>query len=149
MSLKDHLEKDLRDAMRARDEVRKRTLRMALSAIKLSEVEKRDALVDSEVFTILQKEVKTRREAIAEVIDKGYQEFVANNQAEIAILEGYLPQALTEEELNTLARTAIEDVGAVSSKDLGKVMKVLMPRVRGQADGGVVNRLVRQLLSED
>ena len=149
MSLKNLLEKDLRDAMRARDDVCKRTLRMALSAIKLAEVDNRGALVDSDILAILQKEVKSRREAIAEVIDTDHQEFIDSNKAEISILKRYLPQALTEEELNALAQKAIEEVGAVSQRDLGKVMKVLMPRVRGQADGGVVNRLVRQLLVED
>jgi len=146
MSTKTQLENDLKDAMRAGDELRKRTLRMALSAIKLAEVEKGTPLDEPAVLAILQKEIKTQREAIADAERAGRPDLTAEAAAQIRQLESYLPQPLTTAELETLARAAIDEVGAVSAREMGQVMKVLMPRIQGRAEGAQVSQIVRQLL---
>ena len=147
MNTKAQLQSDLKDAMRAKDELRKTTIRMALAAIKNAEIEKGHELEESEVRAILQKEVKSRREAIEGAKRAQRPDIVAENLAEIEILEAYLPQQLTPEEIEVLAREAIHEVGATSPGEIGQVMKTLMPRVRGQADGKEVNQIVRQLLA--
>ena len=147
MNTKAQLQSDLKDAMRAKDELRKTTIRMALAAIKNAEIEKGHELEESEVRAILQKEVKSRREAIEGAKRAQRPDIVAENLAEIEILEAYLPQQLTPEEIEVLAREAIHEVGATSPGEIGQVMKTLMPRVRGQADGKEVSQIVRQLLA--
>jgi uncharacterized protein len=140
------LENDLKDAMRARDELRKTTLRMALSAIRLAEVEKRATVDEAAILGILQKEIKSRQEAIADAQKAGRQDLVDASQAEIGVLEKYLPQALTEGELETLARQAISEVNAASVREMGQVMKVLIPRLAGRASGNQASQVVRRLL---
>lgn len=147
MPSKADLEAALKDAMRAGDDVRKRTLRMALSAIKLAEVEKRAALDDAAVVGILRKEIKVRQEAIDEAQRAARPELVAASQAELALLESYLPQGLEPAELERLVRQAIAETGAAGPQDMGKVMKVLVPRLEGRADGRQVSSLVRDLLA--
>jgi uncharacterized protein YqeY len=147
MDIKAQIEKNLKDAMLAKDETRKSTLRLALSAVKLAEVEKRAPLTDDEVLGILQKEVKSRRETINDALRAGRQDLADAAETEITILIVYLPQPLSEAELETLARGVIEEVGAQAVSDMGKVMKVLMPRVNNRADGGQVSSTVQKLLS--
>ena len=146
MSTKTQLENDLKDAMRAGDELRKRTLRMALSAINLAEVEKGTPLDEPAVLAILQKEIKTQREAIADAERAGRPDLTTEAATQIRQLESYLRQPLTTAELETLARAAIDEVGAVSAREMGQVMKVLMPRIQGRAEGAQVSQIVRQLL---
>lgn len=146
MSLKAQLENDVKESMRAHDEQRKSVLRMALSAVKLAEVEKGAALDEAGVMTVLQKEIKSRRETIADAERAGRPELMAAALAEIAILERYLPAQLTPAELEDLARQAIAEVGATSAREMGQVMKVLMARVAGRASGGEINQVVRKLL---
>lgn len=148
MDTQKQIEKDFKDALRAGDEQRKSTLRMVLSAIKLVEVDKGGSLEEGEVLVILQKEIKSRRESIADAEKAGRSDMISDLEAEISILEGYLPQALSQEEIEALAKEAIAIEGAASLQDMGKVMKVLMPKVQGRADGGLVSQTVRQLLSE-
>ncbi len=148
MLTKKNLENDLRNAIRARDDVRKRTLRMVLTAVKLQEVERKGELDEPSLLAIVQKEVKTRLESIEEAEQIGREDLVSATKAEIDVLQEYLPQALTEEELTQLVRQTIQQVGATSPADMGQVMKALMPQVRGRADGKVANDIVRQLLSE-
>jgi uncharacterized protein YqeY len=147
MLTKESLEEDLKNAMRVRDEVRKRTLRMVLTAVKFAEVDRRGPIDEPSLLALIQKEVKTRRETVEEAERAGRSDMVAATQAEIDILLGYLPQPLTSEELESLARQAIEEAGASEPSDMGKVMKVLMPRVQGRADGKAASELVRSLLS--
>lgn len=147
MPSKADLEAALKDAMRAGDDVRKRTLRMALSAIKLAEVEKRAALDDAAVVGILRKEIKVRQEAIDEAQRAARPDLIAASQAELSLLESYLPQGLEPVELERLARQAIAESGAAGPQDMGKVMKVLVPRLEGRADGKQVSSLVRDLLA--
>ena len=148
MDTQKQIEKDFKDALRAGDEVRKRTLRLVLSSIKLVEVDKGESLEEGEVLAILQKEIKSRRESIADAEQAGRQDLIAETEEEISVLEGYLPQTLTQDEINSLAKEAIAEVGAESPQEMGKVMKVLMPRVQGRADGSVVSQTVRQLLTD-
>jgi uncharacterized protein len=146
MDTKEQIGNDMREAMRAKDELRKRTLRMALAAIKLKEVEKREALDETETLAVLQKEVKSRRETIIDAERANRPEQAAESQAEIEILEAYLPQPLTSEELETLAKEAIDEAGATSMREMGQVMKVLMPRLEGRATGSEASQTVRRLL---
>lgn len=146
MTSKTDLENDLKDAMRAHDEVRKSTLRMALAAIKLAEVEKRTSMDEAAIMGILQKEIKSRREAIADAQKAGRQDLEAAAQLEIGILEKYLPRPLSPDELEALARQAIGEVGASSAREMGQVMKVLMPRLAGRASGNQASQIVRKLL---
>jgi len=146
MDLKERLTNDMKNAMRMKDELRKRTLRMVLAAIKLAEIDRRQALDEPALLAILQKEVKSRREAIADAERAGRPELAADAQAEIAVLETYLPKALTPAELEDLARQAITESGATSPREMGKVMKLLMPRIQGRADGKQASQIVRKLL---
>ena len=146
MDIKTQLANDLKDAMRSRDEVRKRTVRMALSAIKLSEIDKGSPLDESAQMAVIQKEVKSRNESIADAQRAGRPDLTAAAQAEIAVLEGYLPKPFTPEELEALVRQAITEAGASSPAEMGKVMKILTPRLQGRATGAQVSQRVRQLL---
>lgn len=146
MDIKTQLANDLKDAMRSRDDVRKRTVRMALSAIKLSEIDKGSPLDESAQMAVIQKEVKSRNESIADAQRAGRPDLTAAAQAEIAVLEGYLPKPFTPEELEALVRQAITEAGASSPAEMGKVMKILTPRLQGRATGAQVSQRVRQLL---
>lgn len=147
MHPKAQLEADLKAAMKEGDALRKATLRMALAAIKNAEVEKRGELDEGEALALVQKEVRQRRESAAEAEGAGRNDLVTQNEAEIAILESYLPAQLSREEIAEHARSVIEEVGATSPGDMGKVMGALMPRLKGQADGKLVNEVVRELLA--
>ncbi len=147
MSLKTNLENDLKQAIRAGDDLTKRTLRLSLTSIKLVEVDKRGELEDSTILGILQKEVKSRQEAIEEARSAGREDLVEIAQAEVEILQKYLPQPLSEEELLTLVEEAIEESGATSPQDMGNVMKLLMPRIQGRADGKAASNAVQQRLT--
>jgi uncharacterized protein YqeY len=148
METKTKLENDLKDAMRAGDDVRKRTIRMVLAAIKQTEIDKQIVLDETGVIGILQKETKTRRESIEEAKKASRPDLIADLEAEIKVLAGYLPQAMDPAELTTLAQAVITEVGAASPADMGKVMKVLLPRVAGRASNDQVSQAVRQLLQK-
>lgn len=149
METKQKLENALKDAMRAQNDVRRRTLRMALSSIKLAEVEKGGALDEAALMAILQKEIKSRRESIEDAQKAGRPDLVQASEDEIEVLYSFLPKPLTVDELNELALAAIQEVGATSPADMGKVMKVLMPRIQGKAPGDQVSQAVRQLLQKN
>ncbi len=147
MSLKQQLQNDLKQAMRARDETRKRTLRMVLAAIKNREVEIRGELSDNDVLDILRKQVKQRQETLQELTRIERPEMAAAEQAELEILQSYLPRQLSRDEIAARARQVIAEVGATSPRQIGEVMRVLMPQLKGLADGKLVNQVVRELLS--
>lgn len=147
MVTKASLENDLHAAMRAGDDVRKRTLRMILAAVKLAEVERRSALDEPGLLAVLQKEAKTRHEAIEDAGRAGRSELAEAARLELALIESYLPRPLGPEELEQLARQAIAEAGAAAPGDMGRVMKVLMPRIQGRADGKAASDLVRRLLA--
>lgn len=148
MALKEKLREDLKHAMRQKDKVRLRTLRMALAEIKFQEVEKGAELNDADVTAVLQKEAKKRREMLEELARVDRPELTAAEQAELAILIEYLPQQLGREEITELARQVIADLGAEGPRQMGLVMRTLMPQVKDQADGKLVNQVVRELLSD-
>jgi len=140
------LEAELKEAIRSKDDVRKRTLRMVLTAIKLAEIDHRDSLDEPTILGIIQREVKSRQETIEEAKQAGRDELLASTLAEIEVLQVYLPQPLGEDELAELVQRVIEEVGASSSQDMGKVMKALMPQIQGRADGKTTSDIVRGLL---
>jgi len=146
MVMREELEKQLKEAMRASDEPRKRTLRMILAAVKLAEVEKRGALDEAAMLSILQREVKTRQESLADAERAGRAEMAQDVKTELEIVQSYLPAAMPADELEALVRQAIAEVAASAPADVGKVMKALMPRIQGRADGREVNQVVRRLL---
>jgi len=119
---------------------------MALAAIKLADIEKGVPLDDPAIVSVIQKEIKSHRESIADAERAGRPDLVAEADAEIGVLESYLPSQLSPAELEALARSAIAEVGATSQKEMGQVMKALMPRLQGQAEGSQVSQLVRRLL---
>jgi len=148
METKARLESDLKDAMRAHDDLRKKTLRMALSAIRLAEIDKHGQLDESAVMAIMQKEVKSRQETIVEAQRANRPDLESEAKAEIIILENYLPQPISTEELEALARESMAEVGASTQADMGKVMRLLMPRLQGRATGDQASQVVRRLLQQ-
>ncbi len=141
------LQADMKDAMRAQDKVKLGVIRMALNAIKQEEIDRRVTLNPEEVAAILLREAKSRRESIDEAVSLGRADVAAEVRIELEILEAYLPRQLTPEAIRDLVAAAIAEAGATSPKDMGNVMKVLMPKVKGQADGKLVNEIVREMLS--
>jgi uncharacterized protein YqeY len=148
MTIKSQLNESMKDAMKSGDEVRKRTVRMALAAIKQAEVDKRIELDDTAVINLLQKEVKNRRESLEEAKKANRADLVEANEAEINVLQAFLPKAMPAEELRALVQTAITETGAASPADMGKVMKAVMPRVAGRAPNDMVSATVRELLQK-
>ena len=148
MDTKAKLENDLKEAMRSGDDTRKRTIRMVLAAIKQTEIDKQVTLDETGVIGILQKEVKTRRESLEEAQKAGRADLAASTEAEIQVLNGYLPQAMDPAELTALAESVIAEVGATTPADMGKVMKALLPRVAGRAANDQVSLVVRGLLQK-
>jgi len=149
MSLLDTINQDLKTAMKSGDEVGKRTLRGLKAAITRAEKEKgNQPLTDDEILAVLQKQAKQRRDSIEAYQQAGRDDLVAEESAELAVIETYLPQQMSEEEIRTVAQRVIDEVGATGPRDMGKVMGKLMPQLRGKADGRLVNQVVRNLLAE-
>ena len=146
METKARLENDLKDAMRAGDDLRKRTLRLALASIRLAEVEKGGPLDENAVLNILQKEVKSHHESIEDARRAARPDLEQTALKEIAVLEGYLPRQLSQDELEALAKQVIAEVGASSPREMGQVMKLLVPRLEGRASGEQASQVVRKLL---
>lgn len=146
MDIKSTLQSDLKDAMRHGEETRKSTIRMALSAIKLAEVEKSAHMDEVAYLAVIQKEIKARREAIADAKKANRPELITQAEEEIKILQAYLPAALSQDELENIAKAAIAEVGAASIREMGQVMKILMPRLQGRATGDQASQVVRKLL---
>ncbi|MGZ6346686.1 MAG: GatB/YqeY domain-containing protein [Anaerolineales bacterium] len=148
MDLKLQFETALKEAMKAGDDERKRTIRMVLAAIRQVEIDRQIKLDETAVISIIQKEIKTRNEAVEEAQRANRPDIVSATEAEIRVLKGYLPEALSENELIALAKAVIVETGDASPSDFGKVMKLLMPRVAGRAMGDQVSNVVRQLLQK-
>jgi uncharacterized protein len=141
------LNEALKEAMRNKDTIRRDVIRLTQSAIKQVEIDTRKELSAEDVVAILQKEAKSRRESIEEMAAAGRSEAAAEAERELKILEEYLPQQLSRDEITALAQQAIAETGAQSAQDMGKVMGKLMPQVKGRADGSLVNQVVRELLN--
>ncbi len=146
MSMKERITQDLKDAMRAKDAAKRDTLRNVQAAIKQVEVDQQKQLDDAGIIKVLMSEAKKRREGIEIYESAGRTADADVERQELGIIESYLPQQLSRDEIKTLAQGVIDDVGATSMKDMGKVMSGLMAKVKGQADGRLVNEIVRELL---
>jgi uncharacterized protein YqeY len=146
MTLKTQLNDSVKDAMKSGDEVRKRTIRMVLAAVKQAEVDKRVELDDTAVMSLIQKEMKNRRESLEEARKANRADLVEANEAEINVLQAFLPKAMPAEELRALVQAAIAETGAASPADIGKVMKVVMTKVAGRAPNDMVSATVREQL---
>ena len=153
MGLREQLMDDLKDAMRQHDETRKRTIRSVIAAIKKAETEldasgARVSLdSDQDILGVIAKQARQRQESIVEYRRGKRQDLVEAEEAELAILEAYLPRQLSREEIEAEARQVIAEVGASGPRDIGQVMKPLVERLRGRADGKLVNQVVRELLA--
>mgnify|MGYP003575833823 CR=1 FL=1 len=146
MALRDRITEDMKSAMRAGEKDRLGTIRMILAAIKQREVDERITLDDSQVFAVLEKMVKQRREAIAQFETGGRADLVAREGAELALIQTYLPSQLSDAELDALIAEAITSTGAASIKDMGKVMGVVKAKAQGRADMSAVSARIKQLL---
>jgi uncharacterized protein len=148
MTLTERLEAAMRDAMRARDERRTLTLRMALAAAHNQKIARGRDLTDDEVVDVLTKQVKQRRESIEMYRSAGREDRASDEESEAVILTEFLPEQLSPGEIEELARAAISDTGASSPADMGRVMGRLSPETKGRADGRLVSDTVRRLLAE-
>lgn len=156
MTLKERISDDLKSAMKDGDAVRRETLRSLLTAINNAEVARvnvkdeaasRQALADADIFDVFQKQAKQRRESVAEYDKAGRQDLVDREAAELAIIETYLPQQLSRDEIAAEVRAVISEVGASGPSDKSKVMPVIMGRLKGKADGRMINEVVTEQLS--
>ncbi len=149
MTLEERLDADLKDAMRSGDNVSKlaiRAVKTSITEAKVAGTEQR-ALTDEDVLRILQKQVKQRRDSVAEFTKGGRPDLAVKEEAEIAVLEKYLPQQMSEDEIRVRAQAVIAELGVTDQKGMGPVMKRLTADLRGQADGTTVSRVVRELLA--
>ena len=170
MGLEDQLMQDLKEAMKSGDETRKATIRLLRAAVGEAEIQKRSAFIDSqqaegvdvesldlddaqfaltdeEVLAVIQKQAKQRRDAIAEYQKAGREDLVAAEQAELTVIETYLPRQMSQEEIEVVVRKAADDLGVSDMSGMGPLMKRVMAELKGKADGRLVNQVVREVLS--
>ncbi len=148
MTLKEKIQKDLIEAMKAKEEVRVSALRMLKAAILKFEVSgDRKEATDDDILVLVNKEVKQRKDSIEQFRTGGRPEMADQEEKEVAVLQAYMPEQMGEAEIEVLVKEAIASTGATSKADIGKVMGALMPKVKGKADGGVVNKIVNSLLA--
>jgi uncharacterized protein len=148
VSLTEQLQADMKTAMRDGDAHRRDTLRMAIAAVQNAAKDKRADLTDEETLAVLARQVKSRRESIEAYRGAGRDDLAQKEQSEIDVLQPYLPEQLGEDEVRVLVREAVASTGAISPRDMGTVMGVLMPKVKGRADGRLVSRLVTEELAK-
>lgn len=146
MSLKERLLEDMKNAMKQKDTVSKNAIQMARAAILQVEKDNQITLDDDGIIEVIAKEVKKRRDVLPDYERSGRQDLVDELKTEIAVLMKYLPQQLSEEELEAIARQVVEETGASSPKDMGRVMQAVMPKVKGRADGKIVNAIIKKIL---
>jgi uncharacterized protein YqeY len=147
MPLKDRITEDMKGAMRAGEKERLGTIRLVLAAIKQREVDERITLDDSQVLAVLEKMIKQRKESIAQFESGGRADLVAKEQAELAVLQVYLPAQMSDAQIDALIAEAIATTGATSVKDMGKVMGIVKAKAQGKADMGAVSARIKQKLS--
>lgn len=147
MGLKQTFEEAMFDSMRKKDDLTRDTLRLVLTAIKQAEVDARKSLDDAGILSIIQKEVKIRKETLSELEGSGRTDLIEKAQSEIKVLERFLPAQLSDEELSSLALKVIQEVSANAPSDMGNVMKSLLPLVQGKASPDRISQIVRKLLS--
>ena len=147
MSLKDEINKEMKAAMRSRDKDRLKTIRLILSEIKRVEVDERITVDDQRTLSILAKMIKQRRDSIAQYDSAGRTELSKIETDEITVINEFLPEALTDDEINNLIEKAISETGAESMKDMGTVMGIIRPQIQGRADAGEVSKRVKEALN--
>jgi uncharacterized protein YqeY len=146
MTLQEQLMQDMKAAMKQKERIRLTTIRQIRASIKNREIELGEELKDEEVLKVISTLVKQHKDSIEQFSKGGRDELAEKEEAELAILESYLPQQMSEEDVTALVKEAIETVGATSMKDIGKVMKYIMPKTQGRADGKMINQLVKNQL---
>jgi uncharacterized protein YqeY len=147
MHPKEQMNADLKEAMKEGNAQKKDALRLLLAAIKQVEIDTRTTPDEGQVIDLLMKEAKKRRESIDEAHKAGRNELAASEQYELTLIESYLPKQLTRDEIEAEVKKAIEESGAKTAKEMGSVMKIVQPRVKGRADGKLVNDVVKSLLN--
>nr|WP_320026782.1 GatB/YqeY domain-containing protein [uncultured Acetobacterium sp.] len=147
MVLKDQLQADLKTAMKEKDKVKKSTVTMIRAAILQVEKDQKVELGDDQILEIIAKQLKQRRDGLAEFEKAQRDDLIQQAREEIEIIEGYLPTQLTIDEIKVIVTETIQETGAVDAKDMGKIMSALMPKVKGRADGKLVNQVVRESLA--
>jgi len=148
ISLKKKIDEDIKKALKSKDSLRLGVLRMLKSEIRYKEIDTRSELSDDEVISVLSSSIKRRKDSIEQFERGGRDDLVSQEKAELEVILGYMPEQLTEEKLSGIISQAIKEVNASGPSDLGKVMKLIMPQVKGKADGKLVNQLVSSQLSE-
>jgi len=146
MTLKEQLTNDMKEAMKAKEKDRLSVIRMVRGAVKQTEIDGKKELDDEGVIAVISKELKMRRDSLEEFTKGGREDLIEKTKAEIEVLMKYLPEQLSEDEVKALVKEAVEKTGAKEPKDMGKVMGALMPKVKGRADGKMVNALVKEML---
>ncbi|HOK62601.1 MAG TPA: GatB/YqeY domain-containing protein [Soehngenia sp.] len=146
MSLKDKLMDDMKNSMKNKDTIRKNTITMIRAAIKQKEVDERKDLNDEEILDIISKQLKEKKMVIEDFKKGNREDLVELTEAEMKILLEYLPEQLSYEEVKSIVKDTIDNMGEVTPKDIGRIMKEVMPKVKGKADGSLVNKAVKELL---
>ena len=147
MSLKDKLAQDLKTAMKDKDTVRKNVVQMIRAGILQIEKDKKITLDDEGVLEVIAKQLKQRKDSLPDYEKSGREDLIAELKAEIGFLMEYLPEQLSEDELTVIVKEAVTETGASSMKDMGKIMANVMPKIKGRADGGMVNAIAKELLN--
>ncbi|MCD6535282.1 MAG: GatB/YqeY domain-containing protein [Deltaproteobacteria bacterium] len=147
MGLKDDIGASVKDAMRKKEKVRLGVLRMLMSEMKNRQIESQKELEEADILQVITRMVKQRHDSAEQFTKGGREELAAKEMSEIEVLQGYLPEALSETDLEKLVKEAIAETQATSKKDMGKIMKVVMPKIAGRADGKAVNVMVARLLA--
>ncbi|MCC6543711.1 MAG: GatB/YqeY domain-containing protein [Nitrospirae bacterium] len=148
MTLLDRLSGDLNESLKGGNSIKTSVIRLIKSAVKYREIEKKAPLSDDDVIEVIMSGIKQRRDSIEQFSKGGRADLVEKENAEIGILQAYLPQPLTDEELVNEVKAVMTEVGATSAKDMGKVMKALMPRLKGRAEGTKISSIVKELMVE-
>ena len=148
MEIKKQLEDSLKEAMKAKDDERKKTLRLALSSITLAEKEKNSKLDDQAIISILQKEIKIRQDSISESKDINRTNLIAGYNNEIKILSSFLPEQLSEDQIRTIVNEVITEIGATNIKEMGKVMKISITKIQGKAPNNIISNIVKEELNK-
>ena len=146
MTLKERLNQDMKEALKAHDAARLSAIRMIISAYRNKEIDSRKDLDDEGILAVLSTAAKQRRESIEQYEKAGRQDLVDKEAAELLVIQSYMPQQMSREEIGALVKEAVSESGAKGLADMGKVMKALMPKVKGRADGKLVNELVKTAL---
>lgn len=147
MSLMDRLYDDMKTAMKNKDKSKLSVIRMLISSVKYAEIEKKSSLSDDQIIDVLSREIKQRRDSLQEFEKANRTDLVEKTKEELIIIQDYLPEQLTEEEVKKIVQETVQEMGAKDKSEMGKVMSAVMPKVKGKADGKMINKLVMEILA--